>query len=114
MTNRAQTAPASGAHLVQLLLPLGRPGGARFPAQLYRDVTRELTERFGGVTAYNRAPASGLWEEEPGRTERDDIVVYEVMVDALDTAWWAHYRRILERRFEQDELVVRAQPMQRL
>jgi len=63
------------AHLVQLLLPLGRPDGARFPAPLYRDVTRELTERFGGVTAYNRAPASGLWDEGSGRTEHGDIVV---------------------------------------
>jgi hypothetical protein len=104
----------SGAHLVQLLLPLERPDGARFPAALYRDVTRELTERFGGVTAYNRAPASGLWEEHPGKTEHDDIVVYEVMVDSLDAAWWSGYRRDLERRFEQDELVVRAQPMRRL
>lgn len=103
-----------GAHLVQLLLPLTRPGGARFPASLYRDVTRELAARFGGVTAYNRAPASGLWKEEPGHTEHDDIVVYEVMVDDLDAAWWAGYRRDLERRFEQDELVVRAQPMRRL
>jgi hypothetical protein len=106
--------PASGAHLVQLLLPLERPGGARFPADVYREVTRELTERFGGVTAYNRAPASGLWEERSGRTEHDDIVVYEVMVESLDPAWWGEYRQALERRFEQEELVVRAQPMRRL
>jgi hypothetical protein len=104
----------AGAHLVQLLLPLERRGGERFSAALYRDVTRELAERFGGVTAYNRAPASGLWEEGSGHAERDDIVVYEVMVDSLDPAWWAAYRRELERRFEQDELVVRAQPMRRL
>jgi hypothetical protein len=104
----------SGAHLVQLLLPLTRDDGERFPAGLYRDVARELTERFGGVTAYNRAPAKGLWEEKPGHTRHDDIVVYEVMVTALDDAWWADYRRALEGRFEQDELVVRAQPMRRL
>jgi len=105
---------APGAHLVQLLLPLEHPDGGRFPAALYREVTRELTDRFGGVTAYNRAPASGLWEEGSGHTEHDDIVIYEVMVDSLDRAWWAAYRGALERRFEQDELVVRAQPMQRL
>ena len=103
-----------GSHLVQLLLPLERADGARFPASLYHAVTRELTDRFGGVTAYNRAPASGVWEDHPGRTEHDDIVVYEVMVDSLDAAWWSAYRRELEGRFEQDELVVRAQPMQRL
>lgn len=104
----------SGAHLVQLLLPVYANDGARFAPSLYRDVERELTERFGGVTAYSRAPAAGLWKEEPGRTERDDIVVYEVMVDALETAWWAEYRRALERRFAQEELVVRALPMGRL
>ena len=103
-----------GSHVVQLLLPLERADGARFPASLYHAVTRELTDRFGGVTAYNRAPASGVWEDHPGRTEHDDIVVYEVMVDSLDAAWWSAYRRELEGRFEQDELVVRAQPMQRL
>jgi len=104
----------SGAHLVQLLLPLYGPDGARFDASLHREVARELTERFGGVTAYSRAHAKGLWKEEPGRTERDDIVVYEVMVDALDPGWWREYRGALERRFAQDELVVRALPMGRL
>jgi len=103
-----------GAHLVQLLLPLASADGKRLPASLYRDVARELTDRFGGMTAYSRAPASGLWEEAEGRTERDDIVVYEVMVDELDARWWGDYRRALERRFAQEELVVRAQPMRRL
>jgi len=104
----------SGAHLVQLLLPVYANDGARIAASLYREVARELTERFGGVTAYNRAPAKGLWEEKPGRTEHDDIVVYEVMVEALDPGWWREYRSTLEKRFAQDELVVRALPMGRL
>jgi hypothetical protein len=104
----------SGAHLVQLLLPIHANDGGRFAASLYRDVARELTGRFGGVTAYSRAPAQGLWEEETGRTERDDVVVYEVMVESLDRAWWRDYRRQLEERFAQDELVVRALPMGRL
>jgi hypothetical protein len=101
-------------HLVQLLLPLYDNAGLRFPAALYDQVLRELTDRFGGLTAYARAPAAGLWEEEPGKTRRDDIVVYEVMVEALDRAWWARYRETLERRFSQDELVVRAQAIERL
>ena len=104
----------SESHLVQLLLPLYANDGTKLAASLYRDVAHELTERFGGVTAYNRAPAKGLWEEEPGRTRHDDIVVYEVMVDALDRAWWRDYRRALESRFAQQELVVRALPRGRL
>lgn len=104
----------SDAHLVQILLPLADRDGHRFEASMYRAVARELTERFGGVTAYNRAPAQGVWQEGEGRREHDDIVVYEVMVGDLDARWWADYRRALEARFAQDELVVRAQPMRRL
>jgi hypothetical protein len=102
------------SHLVQLLLPVTDAGGKPFPRSLYEQVAHELTERFGGLTAYARAPAAGLWEERPGKTTRDDIVVYEVMVDELDAPWWAGYRTTLEVRFAQDELVVRAQRIRRL
>ena len=101
-------------HLVQLLLPLFDKVGARFPQSHYDAVVEELTRRFGGLTAYVRAPAAGLWQEDTGRTQRDDIVVYEVMAEHLDAPWWAAYRRELERRFAQDELVVRAQDIRRL
>ena len=100
--------------LVQILLPLRGPKGNAFPHAEYSRVAEELTEQFGGMTAYTRAPASGLWQERDGETTRDDIVVYEVMVDELDTAWWSGYRRTLEGRFAQQELVVRAQDMRRL
>jgi hypothetical protein len=101
-------------HLVELLLPLGDAEGRRFPRALYDRTAAELTQRFGGLTAHVRAPAAGIWEPRPGQTERDDIVIYEVMVDALDAEWWAAYRRELEARFAQDELVIRAQEIQRL
>ena len=100
-------------HLVQLLLPLRDERGKPFARSLYQTIRDELTERFGGLTAYSRAPAEGLWESEHVVT-RDDIVVYEVMVEALDRAWWAEYRRALEGQFEQDELVIRAHAMERL
>ena len=107
--------PAGGMHLVQLLLPLADNDGRPFPAAHYAAVREELAGRFGGLTAYSRAPAEGLWAEGGGdRPARDDIVVYEVMVDALDRAWWAGFRADLERRFAQDEIVVRAQPAERL
>ena len=101
-------------HLVQVLLPLYDAAGRHFDRALYDEVARELTETFGGVTAFTRAPATGLWEPEPGRMTRDDVVVYEVMLDTLDAAWWARYRRALERRFAQDEIVVRAMAIRRL
>ena len=63
---------------------------------------------FGGLTAYTRAPAEGVWES--GTTvRRDDIIVVEVMVDSLDRVWWSAYRGDLERLFRQDQIVVRAQ-----
>jgi hypothetical protein len=101
-------------HLVELLLPVSDGDGRRFPRALYDRTAAELTDRFGGLTAHVRAPAAGIWEARPGRTERDDIVIYEVMVDALDTQWWATYRRELEARFVQEELVIRAQEIRRL
>lgn len=101
-------------NLVQLLLPLEDPEGRRFEASMYERVAHELTERFGGLTAYARAPARGLWQEDQGRTRRDDIVVYEVMVEDLDAGWWAAYRTTLEARFRQRELVVRSQEIRRL
>ena len=102
-------------HLVQILLPLRDPGGTAFSNSAFTRVRTELTERFGGVTAYLQAPAQGVWkDEEEGRVERDEVVVIEVMVDDLDRGWWAGYREDLRDRFEQEELVVRAMEMERL
>ncbi|HEX7336094.1 MAG TPA: hypothetical protein VF252_02705 [Gemmatimonadales bacterium] len=101
-------------HLVQLLLPVRDESGRPFPRKLYDTLVDELTDRFGGVTAYTRAPASGLWEENSGRTVRDDVVVYEVMANQLDERWWKALRTRLEKAFDQDELVVRAHEIRRL
>jgi hypothetical protein len=101
-------------HLVQLLIPLYDNRGAAFPASHYTTLRAELAEEFGGLTAYSRAPAQGLWDDGDAATKRDDIIVYEVMAEVLDRAWWARYRRMLEERFRQDELVIRAQEFERL
>ena len=107
--------PSEGAiHLVQLLLPLYDNAGRAFPAAHYTAIRDELTERFGGLTAYSRSPAQGLWQESDGPPRRDDIIVYEVMTDTLDREWWRAYRRALEKRFAQDELVIRSQTVERL
>ena len=100
-------------HLVQLLLPL-RHRGADFPRAMFARVRSELAERFGGVTAYLRAPAQGLWEDEDGECVRDEVVLVEVMVDDLDREWWRAYRGELEQRFDQDEIVLRATGVERI
>ena len=100
--------------LVQLLLPVQDEHGRGYPRTLYDDLVRTLTDRFGGVTAYTRAPATGLWEATSGETVRDQVVVYEVMVEELDVAWWEKLRARLEDQFAQEELVIRAHTIRRL
>ena len=100
-------------HLVEILLPLydneGRPFGA---GELDR-VSEELAARFGGVTAFRRAPAEGVWREG-GWESRDHVVVFEVMADGLERAWWRAYRGELERRVRQEKIVVRATEFEEL
>jgi len=100
-------------HLAQILLPVYDNVGQRFPTGHYNQVRARLADMFGGLTAYTRAPAEGLWNS--GSTvKRDDIVVVEVMVDSLDHTWWKNYRRELEQLFCQDEIVLRAQAYEHL
>src|SRR5437868_5745256 len=96
-------------HLIQVLLPLYDNVGERLPRELFKAVATELTEHFGGLTAHTRAPAEGLWKEDAQTTTQDDNVMYEIMVERLDRAWWRDYRAGLESRFRQDVVVVRAQ-----
>jgi hypothetical protein len=95
-------------HLVQVLLPLYDNERHRFDDALFAAVQQELTERFGGVTAYLRSPALGAWKKNESETDYDQIIIVEVMADELDAAWWQQYRKGLERRFRQDTIVVRA------
>ena len=74
----------------------------------------ELVERFGGVTAYLRAPASGAWIAPEGAVERDDVVMVEVVAPDLDRAWWREYVAVLKARFDQDEIHARALPAEKL
>lgn len=104
-----------GAHtLVQILLPLYDNEQHPFPRHYYTKVGEILAEKFGGLTAYNRAPAEGLWKEGGDRTHRDDIVVYEVMTPRLNRAWWKRCRRELESLFRQQEIVIRASAVEML
>lgn len=99
---------------IQLLLPLYDNQGNPLPRDLFAQVRSELVARFGGLTAYTRSPANGLWQDDTGTTVRDDLVIYEIMAKQLDAQWWHDYRRELEQRFQQDALVVRAHPVQLL
>ena len=101
-------------YLIQLLLPLNDNDGQRLPGALFQEVREELVARFGGLTAFSQAPVEGLCQDEAERVEDDELLVYEVMTEALDRAWWADYRRQLEAAFRQREILIRAQPTERL
>ncbi len=105
---------SSRAYLVQMLLPLYDDAGAAIATDLFAQTRQELADQFGGMTAFMRAPARGLWKTEDGAVTRDEIVVFEVMVEELDRDWWDAYRQRLEGRFRQDAIVVRSTKIRRL
>lgn len=100
-------------HMIEILLPLYDNGGNHFPPDAYTQVRGELVERFGGLTAFTRSPAEGLWVDD-GKTRRDDVIIFEVMADWLDRGWWRTYRKTLEARFQQDVIIVRAREVELL
>ena len=101
-------------YLIEIFLPLSDNYGVRFERSQYETVEKELSERFGGVTSYPRAPATGLWKASEATTQEDDLVVYEVMAKTLDVDWWSTYRTKLEQVLRQERILVRAQRSQLL
>lgn len=97
-------------HLIQILLPTFDNEGKPFPHEIYRAIGDELVARFSGLTAYTRAPAEGVWTSG-SQTARDEIVVFEVMVQDLDENWWSQYRKELEARLRQESVVIRTHPI---
>ena len=100
--------------LAQILLPLRDNEGRAFGDDTFGVTRRELLERFGGVTAYQRAPAQGLWKTDEGEVARDEVVIFEVMAGDLDRDWWTAYRQTLQLRFRQDVILIRAIPHETL
>lgn len=94
-------------YLIQMLLPIQDNRGRHFSRADYDRVRRELTETYGGATAFLRSPAKGLWKDE-SEVNHDEVVMIEVMTEGLERQRWAEYRQELQRRFQQDALVIRA------
>ena len=72
-----------------------------------------MIERYGGLTAYTRAPVVGLWKDGP-KIKRDEIVIFEVMIRSVDRKWWTDYRNKLRKRFRQKEVLIRIQDVKLL
>lgn len=99
---------------IQLLLPLYDNEGRPFARADLGRVRDELAERFGGVTAYSRSPAEGVWKDGDGAVSRDNVVSFEVLAEELERDWWAGYRDALAARFRQDEVMITATRVERL
>jgi hypothetical protein len=100
-------------HLIQILLPVRDNDGKPFGPHPFEELAWTLSKKFGGITAYNRAPAEGRWETS-GNTQHDDVLVVEVMVSALDKPWWTDFRRQLEATFRQTQVIVRSHQIELL
>ena len=98
--------------LFQIYLPRNQDNGKPFPPDLFNKVKKQLTEKFGGLTMYTRAPAKGLWQDEGEKTVSDDILIFEVMATAYDEAFWNSYKARLEKKFKQDEVLIRCSTIQ--
>lgn len=101
-------------YLIQLLLPLRDNHQRAFTRASFEKVREHLTNRFGGVTAFVRSPAVGLWKEGTDEVNRDDVVMFEVITEQLDKVWWASYREELQNEFRQDELLLWAAEITKL
>jgi hypothetical protein len=100
-------------HLLEIFLPIYEQRGRQLKRTIFVETRRELLERFDGLTSYSRAPAKGFWKDS-GEIERDDVIVLDFMVSRLDRSWWKRYRRRLESRFGQRQILVRVMQCGRL
>lgn len=101
-------------NLIQIFLPLYDNDGHPFPELYFKDLQKSLTERFGGVTIYQRAPAKGLWKDDTENIVRDDLVIYEVIAEEIDRAYWAVLKTALRKKFRQSEVMVRSTQIEKL
>ena len=101
-------------HLIQVLLPLYDNNKQPFAKALYDDIRDQLKDSFGEVTFYRHTPAEGLWNDETGKTNFDELITAEVMTDTLNKEWWQQFKHQLEQIFKQDEIVIRSTEFEKL
>lgn len=100
--------------LVQLFIPLNDENGALFPEHYYTKLSTDLNEKFGGVTLYNRSPATGLWKQKHEKTVQDELLVYEILIAFIDNEYWQALKARLEKQFNQTELLILLTKIQKL
>src|SRR5687768_2545028 len=100
--------------LFQVVLPLFDNAGTKLERALFTQTVAELTDRFGGATAFTRNPAEGFWEKPGGDVTHDEVIIVEVLVKDRQDEWWADYKRTLEARFKQETILIRVIPCRQI
>ena len=100
-------------YLIQLLLPLHDNEKRPIPVEHFNNLRTDLTRRFGGVTAFVRAPATGLWEEDE-EINRDEVVMFEIIAESFARDWWRAYRTQLQDVFKQKEVLIWATSVEKV
>ncbi len=95
-------------HLIQIFLPLYDNNKQAFDRTLYDELRTGLKDQFGGVTFYRNASVEGLWKDETGKTNYDELIIAEVMISDLDKDWWQQFKKRLEQIFKQEEILIRS------
>lgn len=73
---------------------------------MYKAIRLELTERFGGMTAYSHSSATGLWKNDDEELTVDKVIVYEVIADGHEKKFWKSFKEILKAQFKQGDMVI--------
>ncbi len=92
--------------LIQLFIPTQDNDGNAFPKETHEQIKLECLEKFGGVTGFTQSLAEGLWDEGD-KVQADRIVIYEIITDEIEKPWWYVYQEKLERRLNQEKILIR-------
>lgn len=100
--------------LVQIFLPLYDNNKQLFQESAYNGVRNRLKEQFGGVSFYRNTPVEGLWKDESGKTNYDELIIAEIMIHDLNKEWWKQFKQDLEQVFKQEEILIRSFVVEKL
>ncbi len=93
--------------LFEIFVPLHNQDGKSFPDSHFDKLRDLLLDKFGGVTVYHRSPVKGIWHGHNDSAEEDKLIIFEVMTVTAEKEFWNTLKSDLEKRFQQDEILIR-------
>lgn len=97
----------------EIYVPLNYGNGQPIEEALLNQTKEELVRKFQGLTVYPPAlaPAEGFWVQR-GQMILDEIIILRVITREDADEFLISYKEVLERRFQQDEVLVVKYPAQ--